>query len=334
MAEMLGVATSQKEAIAKANKHLQDAEKFINNWRVAANAPNIKFEDATTAYQKAAEAFRTVSKWQEACDAYAAAADIQLRMGCAEEAASFASEAAEAAVKFNPADAVVFYRNAISLFCEVGRFGTAGRLQKKLAEWYEEDRNYDECIDQYRQASDYYLGDGMVQQSDLCLLKCAYYQGLMEEFDDAAEIYANVGLRCLDHNLIKFNARDYFLRCGLVMLAAGETHHRKLKKYLMKFKHRDPSFCYSRECLFLENLLAMHGSSNIHVFADHVYDFDNVSHLDSWCLEMLYELKTQVQTMFEENTKKEVEEMQKKKEEYAQEQAEKEEKKRLSKVRA
>jgi len=96
------------------------------------------------------------------------------------------------------------------------RFGTAGRIQRKLAEWYEDDRNFDECVDQYRQASDYYLGENMVDQSDICLLKCAYYQGLLEEFDEAAEIYSAVGLRCLDNNLLKFNSRDYFLRVGLL----------------------------------------------------------------------------------------------------------------------
>ena len=294
--------------------------------------------------------------------------------------------------KVNPADAIVFYRNAISLLCEVGKFGTAGRLQRKLAEWYEEDRNFDECIDQYRQASDYYLGDGMVQQSDLCLLKCAYYQGLMEEFEDSAEIYS-VGLRCLDSNLVKFNARDYFLRAGLVLLAAGEPYHKKLKKYLMKFKNRDPSFCYSRECLFVENLIALFGSSDLHVFADHVYNvssirwgrcgfthfsvlggrmrslflvcqerkarggeriegrkglllnlpllcstnryiftrfflrqFDNVSHLDSWCLEMLYELRNQVQTAHEELQRKAILEIERIKVEH---QEKEEEKKRL-----
>ena len=48
---------------------------------------------------------------------------------------------------------------------------------------YETDRNFDDAIDQYRQASDYFLGDNEVAQSDLCLLKVAYYQGLMEEFE-------------------------------------------------------------------------------------------------------------------------------------------------------
>ena len=71
-------------------------------------------------------------------------------------------------------------------------------------------------------------------------------------------------------------------------LAAGDTWHSKLKRKLMDFKTGDASFAFSRECLFLENMLAMYGGSDIHAFADHVYNFDNVAHLDSWCLEMLY----------------------------------------------
>lgn len=134
----------------------------------------------------------------------------------------------------------------------IAQFGTAGRIQRKLAVWYEEDRNFDEAIDQFRQASDYYLGDNMINQSDLCLLKCAYYQGLMEEFEDAAEIYATVGMRCLDSNLTKFNAREHFLRCGLLYMAGGPHMHNKLKRKLMDFKTGDASFAFSRECLFLE----------------------------------------------------------------------------------
>jgi hypothetical protein len=60
------------------------------------------------------------------------------------------------------------------------------------------------------------------------------------------------------------------------------------------------SFAFSRECLFLENMLAMFGGSDIHAFADHVYNFDNVAHLDSWCLEMLYELRSQIQDAYEQ----------------------------------
>ncbi|GMH64600.1 hypothetical protein TrRE_jg5428 [Triparma retinervis] len=299
MAEMLGVFTNRAEWMEHAEHFLANAEKHIMS-HVIPNAPTIKFEDATLAYQRAAEAYRICECWQEACDAYAKAADIQVRLGCPEEAASYSSEAAETMVKVNPADAIVFYRNAISLLCEVGKFGTAGRIQRKLAEWYEDDRNFDECIDQYRQASDYYLGDNMIEQSDICLLKCAYYQGLMEEFHEAAEIYSTVGLRCMDSNLRKFNARDSFLRCGLLYLASGTEHHKKLNRKLMDFKTADPSFAFSRECLFLENVMAMHGSSDIHAFADHIYNFDNVSHMDSWCLEMLFELRVQIQDAYDE----------------------------------
>ncbi|GMH64859.1 hypothetical protein TrVE_jg6624 [Triparma verrucosa] len=333
MAEMMGVSTNTKEWLKKAEHHLQNAERQIMS-HVIPNAPNIKFEDATLAYQRAAEAYRVCEKWQEACDAYAKAADIQVKLGCPEEAASYASEAAETMVKVNPADAITFYRNAISLLCEVGKFGTAGRIQRKLAVWYEEDRNFDQAIDQYRQASDYYLGDNMVDQSDLCLLKCAYYQGLMEEFEDAAEIYATVGLRCLDNNLAKFNAREHFLRCGLLYLASGPHMHSRLKRNLMDFKTGDASFAFSRECLFLENLMAMHGSSDIHQFADHVYNFDNVSHLDSWCLEMLYEMRVQIQDAFDEKERKYKEAQERMKKEHEEEERAKIEAKRKARAAA
>ena len=73
---------------------------------------------------------------------------------------------------------------------------------------------------------------------------------------------------------------------------------------LLDFKTGDASFAFSRECLFLENMMAMYGSSDIHQFADHVYNFDNVSHLDSWSLEMLYETRVQIQDAYDEKERK------------------------------
>jgi alpha-soluble NSF attachment protein len=218
-ATLMGVAINAKESLADGHSCMARAEKTLTRrGGKVANAPNLQFEDITYLYQRAAEAFRQGEAWQEACDAYAKAADTQLHLNCSEEAAAYSTEAAETMGKINPAESIIFYRNAISLNCEVGKFGIAGRLQRKLAERYEEDRNVEDAITQYRQASDYYLGEGLVAQSDLCLAKVAYYQGLNEEFEKSSEIYANLGLRCLDSNLISLNAREHFLRSGLCLL--------------------------------------------------------------------------------------------------------------------
>jgi len=120
MAGMLGVSSDPKQWLVKAEHYLFRAEQVIMGANIP-NAPNLKFEDATIMYQRAAEAFRVCEKWQEASDAYAKAADIQVRLGCPEEAASYSSEAAETMVKMNPSEAITYYRNAISLLCEVGR---------------------------------------------------------------------------------------------------------------------------------------------------------------------------------------------------------------------
>ena len=108
MAEMMGVSTNTALWLCKAEKYLENAEKQITS-HVIPNAPNIKFEDATISYQLAAEAFRVSERWQEACDAYAKAADIQVRLGCPEEAASYSSEAAETMVKVRRRAGILFF---------------------------------------------------------------------------------------------------------------------------------------------------------------------------------------------------------------------------------
>ena len=55
-------------------------------------------------------------------------------MGLAHEAAVFSLRAADAMKKIDPGEAITHYRNAVSLYCELGRFFTAGNIQKGVAQ--------------------------------------------------------------------------------------------------------------------------------------------------------------------------------------------------------
>lgn len=276
----------------KAEHCLTLAEKALRQFLIQ-NAPNIKFEDATEYYRQAAVCYRVAGRWQDSGEAYGRCADLQARMGNVQEAAVSSVQAAQVYRKQDPAEAVSFYRNAISLFCELGRFSTAGNLQYEVAEMYETDGNLEEACEQYRQASAYYLGENRVEQSHQCLAKVAQHSALLGQFGQAAGTYESIGRSCLEGNMMRPNTRLHFLRSLLCFLASGAKFD-EVRRKMEEFKEADFSFAVSRECLFVSTVLPAVEAKDLNVFADNVYDFDNVEPMDSVLLRILRTLHEQL----------------------------------------
>lgn len=57
------------------------------------------------------------------------------------------------------ADAVRFYESAISLYAKVGRFSSAARVQRQIAEIHEEDEAWEAAAEAYQLAADFYSGE-------------------------------------------------------------------------------------------------------------------------------------------------------------------------------
>lgn len=309
-----------------AHKQMQLAEKAILK-RTIANFPQLKYREAIDNYHIAARAYGVAGEWQDSSEAYGKASDQCVHIGLVAEGAYFSVKAAEVLKKVDPTEAVVFFRNAVSLYCEIGRFFTAGNVQREVAEMLELDKNYEECREAFRQASDYYLGGQRQEPANQCLLKVAHYSALVEDFDYASETFEKVARDHVTHNLLRLNVHDHLFKGGLCQLAAqgpirkGLESHKVgpspslsaasvgvtrppsgahppahslrpfapssqnlqylLKKWALEV---DYSFVYSRHHLFLMNLMEIIPSLDIDNFADHVYNFDNVSGLDQWSI--------------------------------------------------
>ena len=154
---VMGSVANEKLFELKARNDIKLARKKLKGFSIP-TAPNVRNEEACEFFQSAARRFRIASKWQDAAECYSKCADLQARMGAVHEAAFYSLEAATCFERQDPAEAIVFMRNAISLYCELGRFGTAANIQVEVAELFESDRNWEEALDAYRQASDYFLG--------------------------------------------------------------------------------------------------------------------------------------------------------------------------------
>lgn len=114
-----------------------------------------------------------------------------------------------------------YYQEAITLFCDMGRFANAAKLEKEIAEMYESNNESEKCVKHYQKAADYFLGEDSTAAANQCLLKVAHFNALLEKYDDAVKIYEEVAQACLEKNVLKFNAKGHLFCAGILHLARG-----------------------------------------------------------------------------------------------------------------
>ena len=305
-----------------------DAE--LKRWSLFASSS--KFEAAVDCFQKAANCYKMVKKCayclpspaagivlphctpahrlvlprfatlvrtcagQEAGDAFSRCADCQTHLKSPHEAATFYVEAANCFKKVDPSSAMNFFRNAIALYCELGRFTTAAKHQQAIAELHEEDGELTEAIENYQQASDYYLGEDAKAKSNACLLKIATFASdeKIANYDRAIDIFEQVAETCLEKPLTKYNAKGYYLQAGFCVLCKGDTV--AMRQKLDRYKDKDLTFADCRECKFLEDLTQDCEDYNVDDFTEHVYAFDNISKLDAWKTSILLRVKKAIES--------------------------------------
>lgn len=286
----MGSVQAEREYMAKAKHDMLLARKKLKGFALP-TAPNVRNEEACEFYNSAARRFRIASRWQDSAECYAKCADLQTRMGAVGEAAFYSLEAATCYERQDPAEAIVFMRNAISLYCELGRFGTAANIQMEVAELYETDRNWEETLAAYRQASDYFMGADMKDKADQCLYHVAMISATLEQFEAAVPIFERLATNALKSNLLKFNAPDFLLRAALCLLADGEKE--LLEDKLNEWCEQDATFMTTREFIFLCDLLECLQSDppSLEIFVRHCYNFDNVLPFDAWGLKLLRRVK-------------------------------------------
>ena len=116
------------------------------------------------------------------------------------------------------------YQEAISLFCDMGRFANAAKLEKEIGEMYENDNQPDKCVQHYQQAANYFQVEDSISGAQQCLLKVAHFNALAEKYEEAIKIYEDVAQSCLEKNVLKFNAKGHLFNAGILHLCEGVFH--------------------------------------------------------------------------------------------------------------
>jgi len=92
---------------------------------------------------------------------------------------------------------------------------------------------------------------------------------------------------------MKWSVKDYFLKSGLCHLAVGDqvSTNRALEKY----RDLDPTFASTREHQLLVDLYEAVEQGDQEVFADKLFQYDQMSKLDKWKTTILLRIKNAIE---------------------------------------
>jgi alpha-soluble NSF attachment protein len=192
------------------------------------------------------------------------------------------------------------FSEAVALYTDNGRITQAAKLCKECAELYENEEISTDAekssivlaIESYEQASELFGMEDAKSQSSQCLAKVAELcSGALDPPDliRAAQIYDDLGRRCLDSNLLKFNAKGYFLQATLCHLASGDPIG--ASQAMQRYEGVDYTFGESREGKFARQLVECVESYDAEGFGTACFEYDRISKLDPWKTSILVKVK-------------------------------------------
>jgi len=185
------------------------------------------------------------------------------------------------------------------MLCDAGRLSQAARLSKETGELFENSDAEDSvvlAIESYQQAADLYEMEQQRSQASQCLVKVAELSSAAldpPEFLRAAELYDKLGKDCLDSNLLKYNAKGYFLQSVLCHLANQDSI--AAEKAMSMYSSLDFTLRESREGKFADELIACVEGFDGEAFATACFEYDRISKLDPWKTTILLSVRKSVE---------------------------------------
>ncbi|OWF34555.1 Alpha-soluble NSF attachment protein [Mizuhopecten yessoensis] len=125
-------------------------------------------------------------------------------------------------------------------------------------------------------------------RANKCLVKVAHYAAQLEQYEKAIEIYEQIGTSCMDNQLLKYSAKDYFFKAAMCHMCVDVLNAQIAIK---KFEDIFPQFTDSRECKLVKKLLEACEEQNTDTYTDAVKEYDSISRLDQWTTTILLRIK-------------------------------------------
>jgi len=259
---------------------------------------NAKYEEAGDLYVKAANCWKMAKKQVRAGDAYMQAAQCYANYNTSKyETAGNFVKAAGAYRKDNPQAATEALLKAIHLYAEEGKFNMAAKYEKDLAEMYEAELDITNALKHYEIAAEYFENENSPSAANQCLLKVAHFAATLQNFSRAIELFEQIASTSVNNHLLKWSAKEYFLKAGLCHLANGDSV--AAKKGIERYSSLSPEFHGSREFLFLQQLIESYEKYDAESLKKAVAQYGDISPLQPWTSAVLVTITEKIKS--EEN---------------------------------
>lgn len=310
----------------RAKKLMAKAEKSLHA-KLVMNGFFLKFETSAFQFYQAALSFRACSVWRDAGLCLVRCAGLhQYRLRNTFEAALLYSEAGEVYEKIDRGESIKNFKQAISLYCDLGRFDIAGKIQKKLAVYQLRLKHFEEAAEGFRKASDFLSNNP--HQSNYCLEKAAECLIELNEYQAASDLYTIIAESYAQSNLQYFNCRDKLFR-GIMCLFAEplvpeeiddessqftratgteddgtEEKYANIKAVVVSYEKIDMLWRCSKEVRFINNIIDCRLEYDQHEFADHLYYYHTAKSFQRIDLKMLQVVSDEIQAELDRRQEK------------------------------
>ncbi|TVY84126.1 putative vesicular-fusion protein sec17-like protein [Lachnellula suecica] len=236
----------------------------------------------------------------DAGKAFERAAEIQTgKLNEPDDAANTMVEAYKVYRKDRPLDAIRCLDVAIQRYASKGALRRAATHQQNKGDTYEiELRDEKSALEAYEVAADWYETDNAEALANKLYLKVGELAALVEDWPKAIEKFEKVAAASVNNNLMKWSVKDYFLKAGLVHMVT--TDMVAFNRAVEHYRDMDPTFASTREHQLLVDLGAAVEQGDEEIFADKLFQYDQVSKLDKWKTTILLKIKGQIEAAGED----------------------------------
>ncbi|KAJ5899340.1 hypothetical protein N7495_004084 [Penicillium taxi] len=254
-----------------------------------------KYEAAADMYTQAANAFRVQKMNKEAGQTFEKAASIQTQhLNEPDDAANLLQDAFKVYRKSDPEDAARVLSAAINHYVLRGNLRRAATQQQYLAELYEvELGDMKRALDAYEKAAEWFESDNAEALANKHFLKVADLAALESDYYKSINNYERIARQSINNNLMKWSVKDYFLKAGICHLATKDFV--ETNRALESYREIDPTFSSTREYQLLADLLQAVEANDQEIFADKLFQFDQLSKLDKWKTTLLLRIKNSIE---------------------------------------
>ena len=177
-----------------------------------------RLEEALDFYDKAANIYKLCKKWELAGITYEKCGKVEEDLN--EDAAKYYIEASHCYSFVNLEKSVLIKKKALEIYVKQGRYQLAGKLEKDMADKYEEEKQYKEAAASFKKAADYFSMESMNSKSyqQTCNLKYADIICCIsdkEAFPEACDVRLIVIIKLFNYiysliTLIRFMKKSVF----------------------------------------------------------------------------------------------------------------------------